>query len=1556
MVATVTNITVASSTVHYFERDGYYAKSDPAHRRASFWHGRCATGLGRHVGPKRFQSILEGYVPKTDIRLGRIRDGRHEHRPGVDITFSAPKSVSLAALLDGDRRVMRAHDEAVRAALDYVEDHLLQTREYDPATRRRPRVKAHGMIAATFRHLVSRNLDPQLHTHCVVANITRGSAGDWRSIEPTALHRRKKLIGAHYRNELARRLQELGYEIVPTMIGPVPGFEIAGYGRAVREAFSTRRRDILEDIRRRGVAYSAARAQQAALYTRARKAEPAKEELAAIWRSRASEVGLDLEAGGRRARRGNGGAQASVSRAPSALTAVWRSVEHLEERASVFAGDELLAFALGLAPGRFSVADVNAAIDGLRRDKHLVEARLRGHDRAFVTDRALRAEKVVVAWMKGSAGEALADRQMIEDRLAASDLTQGQRDAVQTVLLTPARVVGVQGYAGTGKTRMVREVVELVGDRQVVGLAPSANAAQVLGRTAGIPARTLQWFLTRHRDIAGDGPERLARARRDFAGSILVVDEASMIATAQMRSLMRIVEQLRIARLVLVGDRRQLRAVEAGQPFRQLQAAGMLTAEMDDIRRQRNPDLKAAVTAMLAGDPGRAIEGLEVHELPAEDLGENAARLWLDLGPEARAGTAILAPTHLIREDINGAVREGLRDEGVLHGARLEIKRLVSLGLTRAQKADLANYWPGDVVVFHQDLYPYRIKADDACTVAGIEDGRVLLDHPDGRPRRIDPSKPVRYRLDIFETRTIQLQAGDRIRWTRNDKKRALINGHQAVITAIGPRRVRLRTQDGRTLSLDREDGQLRHLDHAYSSTVHAAQSVTADNVIAVLDSGAMSDQSMLYVEISRARDNAVLVTDDCEDLIERLEADSGERPTAHEAIGEDPWVLPDKEVLHARVTERRHEQHEAPRVRRSAGQMAEASIKPESPSVGDLYAGFLRDWQEHHELAKSVHRHPFYMSGYDGLVGRMEALASRPDLDESMRSVLTGYSKIHHRLKKDRADVEDWLSQANRELSEEGEDLSHARERAQRLLASGQKILDDNGRYGVHLDDIRDSRTPILKALGDREELVRSIDLQTGLLEDWRSHARRARAAGRHPLYAKGLDDIVARLEQLDRLAVLPIPEELSRLINGLDARKTVERATRDLRTALDHRRDLLRDAAGEAVASMPGYGRWQAMAAQALASGQTILADEDRFGEHLDNIKRARRLIGRGVGELERAAAVDDLAAGILRDGQARNAANYGALAARAKELAARATKRGEMPAAVSRIVEEHKELASARATVEKNLSALREIADSRRRLLEKAGDRAPATVRGYKRWMKNADKAMAETADILRDGERYGQHIDKTERTYLRGALRDMDLWRSVDALPARFLLDWQDHVKRAEAAGVSAFDAPGYEDIARRMESLARRWGANSTARSVLEAELKTYKRMQADGRWVKDHLQSLKGCLETRERDLRHAAEAGIPVTDLPSYPGWRTHAKWIQGRIESILEDPGTYGRHLQKIPGAADYMRKALNETDRIWTIDEAPYRRSEAKRARKTQHEQKEQQRRTRGRRMSP
>ena len=309
MVATVVNLSSASSTVHYFRREGhglgpgtpanddgedYYARKGDEHRKASHWRGSGARALGLsgHVEPGEFKRVLQGYVPGTDIRLGRVRDGEHEHRPGVDITLSAPKSVSLEALLGGpgSARAMRAHDAAVRATLEFIETRLLRTRRWDRAEQRSVQVNAPALVAATFRHITSRNNDPQLHTHCVVANMTRDGA-QWRSAEIGLLRRSERLIGAYYRNEMAHRLRRAGFALRPSMIGRVPGFEISGWPRAVLEAFSSRRRQILAYIREKGWRYDARTAQAATLATRARKNEPRRAELEALWRAFAKEHG-----------------------------------------------------------------------------------------------------------------------------------------------------------------------------------------------------------------------------------------------------------------------------------------------------------------------------------------------------------------------------------------------------------------------------------------------------------------------------------------------------------------------------------------------------------------------------------------------------------------------------------------------------------------------------------------------------------------------------------------------------------------------------------------------------------------------------------------------------------------------------------------------------------------------------------------------------------------------------------------------------------------------------------------------------------------------------------------------------------------------------------------------------------------------------------------------------------------------------------------------------------------------------------------------------------------
>ena len=918
MVATVFNLTSASSTVHYFRREGhglgtpandpgsgspadsrgragagdeagdYYARKGDEHRKASRWRGSGAAALGLtgHVEPGEFRRVLQGHVPGTDIRLGRLRDGEHEHRPGVDITLSAPKSVSLEALLGGPgaARAMRAHDAAVRATMDYIETRLLRTRRWSREERRSVQVNAPALVAATFRHITSRNNDPQLHTHCVVANMTRHME-QWRSAEIGLLRRSEKLIGAFYRNELAYRLRREGFALRPSMIGRVPGFEISGWPRAVLEAFSSRRRQIVNYIREKGWRYNARAAQAATLATRARKNEPRRAELEALWRDFAAEHGL-----AKRTLRKIGVRRPAP---PTALEIAWRALAQLEERASVFPVRDALALALAHSPGLYRLEEIEGAFAELRRDKHLLPAIRRGVGEAWTTARAVRAEREVRERTLASIGAvgALSEAPVPEEALAG--LTGGQREAVRLILESRDRIVGVQGYAGTGKTAMLRRALSCMGERRVLGLAPSASTARTLSRETGLACRTLQWFLMRCREVA-DGvadARTLADLKARYGGAVVVVDEMSLAGTAQARALLRIADRLEVARLVLVGDSRQLRGVQAGQPFRQMQQAGMATAEMDDIRRQQNPDLLAAVQDMVEGEPGEALERLggNLRELPAEEIAGMAAALWLRLSPEARDGTALLAPTRALRAEVEEAVREGLEAEGALRGGSIEIETLVPLNLTRTEAGDPRNWREGDIVLFNRERKNYRIRKDDACTVMEVEEDRVILAHPDGRPRHLKPDGDLRYRLDLFEAKTLTIREGERLRWTRNDRERGLVNGDRVEVAGIGTRALLMRLSDGREMYFRLDDPQLRHLAYAYASTVHAAQGQTHDRVIAVLDTGAgpLVNQQTLYVQLSRAREEAVVLTDNREQLVETLEANTGERLTALEAIGE---------------------------------------------------------------------------------------------------------------------------------------------------------------------------------------------------------------------------------------------------------------------------------------------------------------------------------------------------------------------------------------------------------------------------------------------------------------------------------------------------------------------------------------------------------------------------------------------------------------------------------------------------------------------------------------------
>ncbi len=827
----------------YYAQDDYYTKGSAG--EPSQWDGRGAESLGLagQVDRTQFEAFLNGELP-NGIVLKRGQQGKHQ--PGWDLTFSAPKSVSLLALVGEDSRVIEAHNLAVTEALRYLE-----------ATTAQARLKQEGKstidptgnwIIARFNHDTSRELDPQLHTHAVVINATQRSDGEWRALSSKEMFRAKMLGGAIYRAELARALQRLGYEVE---VGHRDGrFDVKGFTKEQLRHFSRRREEIETALEKVGASGAKASA-TLALYTRARKGPIDRVEVYGDWKNRARGQAIDF--------------RDLISKQPRrpepdavepARDAVAWAIAHLTERESVVSHHNIVRHALEYGTGKATLVEVTAGIREAKKTRVLLSV----NDARYTTTKAVIAESETLAAMRRGQGRVRPIATLEAGREAAREhrLAADQTEAATFILTTKDRVVGVQGYAGTGKTHMLRAVRE-VAERAaftVRGFAPSATAARVLQGDAGIASDTLSKHLI---DVAKDGkPWKAAR-------ELWVVDETSMMSTEQARALTSAADRQK-ARLVLIGDRQQLPAIEAGRPFAMLLERGMAFAEMRQIKRQKSPVLQAAVIDSIGRREVAALKKLAAQTYVFADRDARIDAIVQDyvaLLPDNRTHTLIVTGVNDDRREINEQIRARLRVEKTLDGPEAKATVLVQRDLTRAELTQPKSYQLGDIVRFGRAYTKLGVAPGDYLAVKNIDIQRGVVQLLRGadvvawEPRRT--SKVEAY---VEENRTVL--AGDRLRWTRNDRRLGRRNGETVEVLSVDAGRGVL-TVSGRGSPMTLELGSERHWDHAYASTVHAAQGKTVDRVLVHLDSKhekSVGSESF-YVAISRARQEARLYADD---------------------------------------------------------------------------------------------------------------------------------------------------------------------------------------------------------------------------------------------------------------------------------------------------------------------------------------------------------------------------------------------------------------------------------------------------------------------------------------------------------------------------------------------------------------------------------------------------------------------------------------------------------------------------------------------------------------------
>jgi conjugative relaxase-like TrwC/TraI family protein len=627
--------------------------------------GAQALGLSGRVSGGQFNALVAGMDPRDpSVRLRwSVCD---PEVAALDLTFSAPKSVSVLAAAgsnDLTRVLVDAHNQAVTAALAYLDESAVMVRRGHDGTT----VQAgEGLIAAAYLHRMSRSLDPQLHTHVVAANLTRGPDGRFTALHGAPLYRTAKTAGYLYQAHLRATISEqLGLEWGDVRKGAA---ELAGVPAEILVEFSKRRREMLRAAELGGISLDTkAGGEAAALATRDRKeygidTHTWREEVQA----RAGELGFGreeinelLEQG--RERLAHGLPESDVS--DERLLGDRLAGPHgLTERANSF-DERVVLQEFAAAAGQGSTVDeIRAQADRFTRRPDVLATELG----EFTTVDLVACERRLIAAAVGRAQEdvGVLDTRAVDRVIARADrpLTADQAAVVREITASGRGVEVVEALAGTGKTYtagVLRELYEHAG-YQVLGVAPTGRGARELTDQAGIRSRTLDRLLI---DIDQLGDTLSKRC-------VVVFDEAGMAATRTTARLLEVAERAG-AKVVAIGDPGQLASVQAGGWLRAVgRELGAL--RLTEVMRQRDPAERRALAGLHDRVPDRYLDWatragrVDTFEDAASARDATVAEWATAVGEVGVEQAVMIARDNDTRQALNTAARELRRDQGQL--------------------------------------------------------------------------------------------------------------------------------------------------------------------------------------------------------------------------------------------------------------------------------------------------------------------------------------------------------------------------------------------------------------------------------------------------------------------------------------------------------------------------------------------------------------------------------------------------------------------------------------------------------------------------------------------------------------------------------------------------------------------------------------------------------------------------------------------------------------------------------------------------------------------------
>lgn len=801
------------SRVNINQVSNYFIKDENYYAAEGFgkWHGKLADEIN-------YQGMVEANVFDKEIKTlnekALIQNKSNKKEPpqiGIDMTFSAPKSCSIAMNMSDDlrKKIINTWNDSIKESLNHIEDNYVYYRSKEKGIVKA--IKAKGMVSSIFNHNVSRLHDPQLHSHCLILSKVKGINGKTYSLSGEMLFKNKMYLGQYQRNLFAKKLQDIGFKIEVT--DRKNGFfEIAGFSKEQLKFMSKRRAEIEDYMKSNGMSESTGKeAAEAALKTRKSKKRTDWDKLVESWRSDFKNIGLnetDIVSC-------NFGTDNKIGKI-NKVKLFNEVADNFFKSSFAFRQEELSRELLkhGLGYG-ITQNEIDHFIKNQIEKKFLIDKELpgkRGFTQVYLTTKDnIELEKSIFEKVKNGKGKSKGiDIKIIDNYLKNTSLSLEQANCVKHICSSLDRFVAVQGYAGTGKTTMLneaRKVWEGQGYR-VYGMSFQGKAAEGLKEGSGIASSTIHSFLNRlEKESAGSGGLGF---KKDFKSDswnlggikknekeVWVMDEASMTDNRLMASVQSAAEA-RGAKLIMIGDYRQFQPIRAGRTFSDLIQDKLIDfVSMRDIQRQKNDVIRDAVIRAAQGDIRQSLMKIENNIVECKDRYNRMKKIITNFSNRSftdQKNTIILTGANSDRNYLNEKIHEKLAKDGLLKEG--------------------------------SDSNNIKIKSD--------------------------------------------FMVNEKIMFLENNKKIRVMNGLIGII--VDRRGDMLKVESNQKL-INVDLNKYNKIDFGYCITSHKSQSITEDNVIVHIDTNqhGVNSANAYYVDISRAKHNLTIFTDDSKGLLKAV-------------------------------------------------------------------------------------------------------------------------------------------------------------------------------------------------------------------------------------------------------------------------------------------------------------------------------------------------------------------------------------------------------------------------------------------------------------------------------------------------------------------------------------------------------------------------------------------------------------------------------------------------------------------------------------------------------------